>query len=115
MALNQYVTVSGADCQVKRAVISAAAAADNTIVAAVSGKRIVLLGLFLVSTSANGLTLKSDSTAISGAMAVAANGTLVLPVSDRGYVETAVGEALKLALSGATQVSGAVTYIEIPA
>ena len=101
------------DLPIKYAKITAASAADNEIVAAVAGKAIIVWNYTLISTSANTLTWKSATTAITGAMAVAANGGISTPDSNRGLFITTAGEALNLAFSGATQVSGHITYSEL--
>jgi len=100
------------DDDIGRAQISAASIGDNTVVAAIPGKRIKVIGYALVSTSANTIRWKSGAAAnLSGAMALAANGGLSSP-SDKNTVEfeTAVGEALVLNLTGATNVGGHVVY-----
>ena len=48
-----------------------------------------------------------------GAMALGANGVLVLPFNAVGWFETAPATLLELALSGATQVSGAVGWVAV--
>lgn len=99
----------------KRAVISSASSGNNTLVAAVTGKRIRVLSLFLVATGAVTVRFESaaDGTALSGQMAIAANGSLVLPYNEAGWLQTVAGELLNLELSGGVQVSGALTYQEV--
>lgn len=97
----------------KFAVVSESTAADNEIVALVGGKKIRVLSLSVVCAAANTLTWKSSTAgAISGAMSFAANGGYTLS-SDYGLFETTAGEALQLGQSGATQVSGHVSYVEV--
>jgi len=91
-----------------RAVISTATSGDQTIVAAVSGKRIVVLN-YLMTVSTNTVTWKSGSTAISGAM----DESHSVRDPDAGLIETALGEALVLNLGSAVQVSGFLTYAVI--
>lgn len=99
---------------VKRAKISFTAAADNTIVAAVTGKKIQVRSYaFTVAAEVN-LTWKSGSTAISGAMDF---GGTDEPRGISRYlgkypIETVAGEALVLTNVGAGQVSGDLTYTE---
>ena len=100
--------------EVQFAVINQAATA--TLVAAqAAGVKIRVVGLFLVSTAANGLTFKSGAggTAVTGAMALPANGSLVLPFNPQGWFETTAAALLELSLSGATQVSGAVQWVAV--
>ena len=77
--------------------------------------KIRIVSLFLVNTAAQSLTFKSGAggTALTGAMALAANGTLVLPFSAAGYFETAAAQLLELSQSGATQVSGAIGWVGV--
>lgn len=91
------------------------AATGTLVVAQATGIKIRVVSLFLVSTSANGLTFKSAAggTALTGAMALAANGTLVLPMNVTGWFETAAAALLELSLSGATQVSGAIGWVAV--
>lgn len=99
---------------VKRAKISFTTAADNTIVAAVTGKKIQVRSYaFTVAAEVN-LTWKSGSTAISGAMDF---GGTDEPRGISRYlgkypIETVAGEALVLTNVGAGQVSGDLTYTE---
>jgi hypothetical protein len=92
-------------------------ATTSTLVAAQpAGTKIRLVSLFLVNTAAQSVTFKSGAggTALTGAMALAALGTLVLPFSGSGgYFETAAAALLELAQSGATQVSGAVGWVAV--
>jgi hypothetical protein len=103
--------------ELKRAVIDTAASPDTSIVAAVSGKKIRVLSLFLVNghTAVNTVRFESAAggTALTGQMLLAANGGIVLPHNSYGWFETIAGEALSLELAGATTVDGALTYIEV--
>ncbi len=95
----------------KRAVINAATAAAQTIVAAVPGRRIVVLGFWLRAANGQTLTWRSGTTPLTGAMAMATSElSLAASDDDHGVLETAPGEALVLLMGAATQVSGSVTY-----
>ena len=73
------------------------AAGTTELVAAVTGKKIVLKALVFTMSAAGTATLKSATTAISGAMPIAANGGMVMPpVKDEAYAECAVSEALNI-------------------
>ncbi len=103
------------DTAVLRAAVSAASSGDNTLVAAVTGKRIKVLALVLVAASAVTVRLESGAggTALTGVMNLAASDLrVVFPPSEPGYhwVETAAGELLNLELGDAVQVSGCVVY-----
>lgn len=99
--------------EVKFASISEATAANNELVAAVAGKKIRVIGLNFVCTGANTITFKSATDAISGAMGFDANSGLGGLYAPTGLMETAVGEALNMTQSAATQVSGFLSYIEV--
>jgi hypothetical protein len=93
------------------ALISESTAATNDLVAAVTGKKIRVLSYVLnAAGGANTITFKSASTAISGAMDVGDNVSLVADCAS-GLFETAKGEALNLTQSGATLVAGHLTYV----
>lgn len=100
---------------VKHAVIDNASSGDNTLVAAVAGKKIVVLQLILIS--AGTMTVRFESgaggTALTGQMSVLAATGFVLPFSPVGHFETAVGQLLNLELSGATSADGYLKYIEV--
>lgn len=99
--------------EVQYAAVSAAAAGDNTLVAAVAGKRIRVLALILVA-SGGALSVRLESgaggAALTGVMDLAADGQLVLPWNPAGWCQTAVAALLNLELSAATLVAGVLTY-----
>jgi hypothetical protein len=93
--------------------ISTAASGDTTILAAVTGKRLLLLSYALVASGAVAVKFKSGSTDLSGAMALAANGSLTGSLNKYGHVATAAGQALILNLGTGVQVSGHATVLEV--
>ncbi len=98
------------------AVIDAAVAGDNTLVAAVAGKKIRVLAATLVASGgANTVRFESDAagTALSGLMDLAADGQLILPLNGFGWLETAAAALLNLELSAATLVAGVLVYEEV--
>ena len=99
--------------QPKFAAIDAASSGDNTLVAAVPGKKIRVLSLWLVS--AGTVTTRFESgaggTALSGQATLAVNNIYVLPYNPGGWFETAVGSLLNLELSGAVSVDGSLSYV----
>lgn len=99
----------------KYAVIDAATLGDNTIVAAVTGKKIRVLAAFIVASGAVTVRFESGAsgTALTGQMVMGANGTLALPLSSEGWFETAAGSLLNLELSAATSVDGCIVYVEV--
>jgi len=99
--------------EAKHVKISAAAAASNELVAAVTDRRIVVLSLYVISASAVNGTFETDGSsnvAISGVMPLAQG--ITLPFNEAGWFKTELGEALDLLLSGAVQASGFLTYRE---
>ena len=100
----------------KYAPIDTASSGDNTLVAAVSGKKVRVLALFVVASGgANTLRLESSAggTALTGQMDLADGDQLVLPMNPEGWMETVAGELLNLELSVAKSVDGALVYVEV--
>jgi hypothetical protein len=100
---------------VQRAAISASSSGNNTLVAAVSGQKIKVLGMILVVSGDVDVRLESGAggTALTGVISLAEDGNgFVLPMAPPHYhwVETAAGALLNLELSGAVQVSGCLVY-----
>lgn len=102
--------------EIKFAVIAAASSGDNTVVAAVTGKRIHVLSYVIVAAAAVSVKWKSGASVDeSGVMALAANGGVVVPAIAPGQGEWLVtdpGQALVLNLSGAISVGGHISYFE---
>ena len=98
------------------AVIAAAGAGDNTLVAAVTDKKIRVLSAVLVASGgANTVRFESGAagTALTGLMDIGDNGQLVMNLNGFGWLETAAGALLNLELSAATLVAGALVYEEV--
>lgn len=100
------------------AVIDAAGNGNNTIVAAVAGKKIRVLQCFLIMTG-TAVTIRfesaADGTALTGQMQPTQGGGFVLPFSPVGWFETNAGELLNLELSGAQSVDGVLKYVLVDA
>lgn len=94
--------------------ISAAGAGVNALVAAVPGRRIRVTQLVLVADGAVTVELRSAATARTGAMSFAANGGVVWPFNERGWVTTEINEALNANLGGAVGIRGVLQYDLIP-
>lgn len=97
--------------------IDTATSGDNTVVAAVPGRKIRLINYTVIAAGAVSIRWKSGaSTNLSGAMSLPQNGGAAPSGSGQspggfiGLLETANGEALVLNLGGAVQVSGHLTY-----
>jgi hypothetical protein len=101
---------------VKSAVIDNATSGDNTLVAAVTGKRIRVLAMIAVMTG-TAVTIRFESgaggTALTGQMQPTAGGGFVLPYNPIGWFETAASELLNMELGGAQSVDGVLRYVEI--
>ncbi len=99
----------------KFAKIDAASSGDNTIVAAVTGKKIRVVALFVVAAGAVNVAFESGAggTALTGQMNLTTNSGFVLDYNPVGWFETASATLLNLELSGAISVDGALTYIEV--
>jgi len=88
--------------------------ASGNVVAAVSGKRIVVLGYVLTLDGAATVQWQTSTgpTDLSGPMKVAAGSVIVAPVNGHGWFKTAAGDALRLAVTGTVNVGGHVLYVE---
>jgi len=116
------ITVDGtidiaASGTIKRAIISGATSGNNTLIAAVSGKKIKVLSLILVATGDVDVRFEDGAggTALTGVMSLAADGNgFVLPPALPGYhwMETSVNTLLNMELSDAVQCSGCIVYYE---
>lgn len=97
------------------AAIAASSSGDNTVVAAVSGKKIRVKAWAASNGAATPQNVKwrSGTTDITGLFYSTAIGTIsshgMAPVNEF-YFETAAGQALVLNLSAATAVGGSVQY-----
>lgn len=96
----------------KFAVISTAGAADATLVAAVTSKKIRVLSLFLTCTS-QALRFESGTggTALTGVMA--GQTSINLAFNPLGHFETAAGALLNLEQGGSLASMGWLTYVEV--
>lgn len=99
----------------KFAVVDNATSGDNTLVAAVTGKKIRVHQLALIGSAAVTVRFESGAsgTALTGQMQFAANGGFVLPFSPMGWFETASDTLLNMELNGATSVDGVLGYTEV--
>jgi len=100
---------------VKYAVINANTSGNNTVVAAVASKRIRVLSMWIICTSAGDVRWESAAggTALTGQAPVAANGGYVLPYNEGGWFQTVAGELLNLELSGTLDCNGSLSYVEV--
>lgn len=100
---------------VKFAVIDNASSGDQTIVAAVPGKKIRVIGGLLVSAGTVNVRFESTAggTALTGQMNLVANTGFIIPTCEWGNFETRVGELLNLELSASVSVDGYIQYQEV--
>jgi hypothetical protein len=99
----------------KFAVIVASASGATQVVAAVTSKKIRVLGYVLVASAAVNAKFQSHVTPTdkTGLLYLGANGGVSAPFSPVGQFETVAGEALDINLSGGVAVGGHLTYIEV--
>jgi hypothetical protein len=95
------------------AVIDHAASGDNTLVAAVAGKKIRVISYTLVAAGAVTVRFESGAsgTALTGQMSLAANGGVVHGYNPGGcFADCGVNTLLNLELGGAVSVDGHLSY-----
>lgn len=95
------------------AVVSATATAISAP-AGTASSIIRIYKLFLVATGATNIQFQDGSTALSGALALAANGSVTLDLDGQPWFACSTGNAFTISNSGATQVSGTVYYTLSP-
>lgn len=92
-------------------VISFAAAAENTVIAGVVGKRIKVLQIMLTVAAANNLVFKSAATALSGTFTFPAAGSIVLD-----YIQLPLNclpdDSFIISASTAAVVGGTIWYVQ---
>jgi hypothetical protein len=99
--------------EVQYAIIDHAASGNNTLVAAVTGKKIRVVSFILVSTGTVLARFQSGAggTALSGQMSMAANTSISAAFNPAGWFETAAAALLNLDLSAAISVDGVLGYV----
>lgn len=85
-------------------------AASGALIAAITNKRIRVHAFAVIAAGAVSVNLESGTTDISGVFPLAANGGFVLPFSEVGWCDTAVGEALNVTLSAAVSCGLQLVY-----
>ena len=102
---------------IKYAVVDAATSGDNTVVSAVTGYKIRVLSVWLISAGTVNTRWESGAsgTALTGQATLAVNTGYVLGYNPGGWFETTAGALLNLELSGAISVDGSLSYIEVEA
>lgn len=106
----------GAPVDDKKAAIAATTSGDNTLVSAVTGRKIRVTSCLLVAS--DDVTVRFESgasgTALTGQMVLSPSSGFSLPYNPNGWFETAASTLLNLELSGTIPVAGSLTYVEAP-
>lgn len=98
---------------IKYAQIAASGSGTATVVAAVAGKRIRVLAVYVQATTATtSATFKSSTTAITPAVLVQGSGP-IRQAFVGGCFETAAGEALNVTAGAGGDINGFLTYVEV--
>jgi len=103
----------GAIITPKFASISVSSSGDNSIVAAVTSKKIRVLSYVIVADAAVAAKFRNGTTDVMGAASLSANGGIAAPFNPAGHFETAATTVLNLNLASAVGVRGHLTYVEI--
>ncbi len=100
---------------IKRAPISGASSGANTLVAAVAGRKIRVIGLFLFSAGTVTVTIQTAAggTALIGALPMVAQSSVTLPATLLGWCDTVAGDLLNMNLSTTVAITGCVLYQEV--
>lgn len=120
---SQYVGGRGPGARQARYLNINVAAADTELLAAATGLKHVVHGLFITGDAAGIVSLVSDgssdteifSARLTALSAAGWLGPIVLPVSDSGWCETLSGEALDLRLATTANADGVLVYSTVDA
>ena len=96
---------------VQQAAVTFASQTNNTVIAGVLGKTIKILQLLLVGGGNVNITLKSGTTALSGAIPLAANSAFSLNYNQLP-LSCNSGDAFIITADAGSQVSGIVWYVQ---
>lgn len=96
---------------IKSTFVNASSLGSTQIIAAATGMSIRVIDAAIVTTAANSVKFLSAATDISATFPLGANGGLVLPFSEHGWLQTNPGEALNINLSVATPTGVHINYI----
>lgn len=99
----------------KFAAIAASSSGNNTLVAAVTSKKIRVTSLWIVANGSVNVKFQSGAggTDLTGLAYLVVNTGIVLPFNPHGWFETASATLLNANLSAAVAVGGCLTYLEI--
>jgi hypothetical protein len=112
---SNQMTAAGTVVTPKYAAIAASSSGNNTLVAAVTSKKIRVLAMKLMANGSVNSKLQSGAsgTDITGLDYLIVNTGVVLPFNPAGWCETASNTLLNLNLSASVAVGGCLTYIEV--
>lgn len=112
---SNQMTAGGTVVTPKFATIAASTSGNNTLIAAVTSKKIRVLAAAFVSNGTVNAKFQSGAggTDLTGLFYTVANTGAVLPFNSAGWFETGSNTLLNLNLSGAVAVGGCITYIEV--
>ncbi len=87
---------------------------NNTLIAAVAGKKILVIGCVLIAAGAVNIRFEDGAggPALTGVMNLTTNSGFTLPLGIPGWFKTSTNTLLNLELSGAVAVAGTLTYVE---
>jgi len=86
---------------------------DNDIVAAISGKGVLVFKIFFVASAATTVTFKDGaSTSLTGAVSLTAGGSFVLDIDSEPWFVVSRGNAFIINQSGTAQLSGRAYFIQ---
>ena len=115
MGSTSYSSGGAQTSQPKFAAISASSNGNNTLVAAVTGKKIRVLSYALTSSGTVNAKFQSGAsgTDLTGLLYEIANSGIAVAYCPVGLFETAAGSLLNLNLTAGTAVGGHLTYVEV--
>jgi hypothetical protein len=105
------IFIGGQLLNIQHGIITASASGNTQVVAAQSGKKILVIAYTLLSNGTVNVKFQSATTDISGLKYLIANTGLVCGDLEKGWFETAAGEALNINLSGNVAVGGELVYV----
>jgi len=115
---SSIIGIGTADAIPQFANIKEVTSGDNVLVAAVGGKKLRVISMFLVAAGTvtvyfvDGANAAVAGDATTG-IALVANSGFSLPFNPVGWFESASGQSLDINLNGAVGVAGSLTYIEV--
>lgn len=114
-AESNQMTAGGTVVTPKFAAIAASSSGNNTLIAAVTSKKIRVLAVAFMANGTVNAKFQSGAggTDLSGLFYMVANTGAALPYNPAGWFETASNTLLNLNLSAAIAVGGCITYIEV--